>query len=784
MPARGKISVLMVEHCTENLNWVVEHLAGPDVEMFWAASGIDALNLARENDFVMALLGVNNPEDGVETANLILSHPVTKHLPIVFVSNGTKEFSLPRKAIGTGIVDYLTKPIEPLILYNKLQLFRELYHQRKAARQRMSAFRETHVKLRKSKERYIRLLASVTSYVYNVTVHEGVPVSTVHGQGCEAMTGFSPEEYAADPDLWIRMIPDEDRPVVLSAAERILHAALPLTIEHRIHHKDGRIHWVRNTLVPHFNLGGTLVSYDGIIIDITERKRAERKLAKSVSLLEATLESTADGILVADREGAITSYNKKFLSLWRITDHISEKRNISELFAGVLCQLKDTGHFVEKIRYLYSHPETESFDLLEFADGRVFECYSKSQMMGDEIVGRVWSFRDITERRSLEEQLRQAQKMEAIGQLAGGIAHDFNNILTLILGYGSALQESIKKGDTLRESIDQVLAAAERAANLTRSLLVFSRKQVMAPQLVGVNDIVKNIEKLIRRIIGEDVQFKTIYCPACLKVYADAGQIEQVLMNLAANARDAMPKGGTLTIETQSFELDDDFFQVYGYGEPGLYALLTVSDTGVGIDEGVQKRIFEPFFTTKAVGQGTGLGLSIAYGIIQQHRGFIKVYSEPGVGTTFKIFIPFVSGEDMAGPCTSATVPVGGTETILLVDDDSAIRQMIAANLRRLGYRVIQAEDGGEAVRVFREHCNMIDLVILDILMPLKSGREVHDEIRNIRPDIKDLFMSGYSSDLLQARGLCENGSDVLVKPFRPLELARKVREVLDNQMI
>jgi PAS domain S-box-containing protein len=781
MPARGKISILLVEHCSENLSWVEEHLSGLDIELFWASSGTEALGLARENEFVMALLGVNNPEDGVNTARLILSHPETQHLPIVFVSNGPNQVSLPLKTIGPGIVDYLTKPIEPLILHNKLRLFRELFHQRKAARQLIAALRETHAQLRKGKERYIRLLESVTSYVYSVTVSEGVPVFTVHGQGCEAVTGFSPEEYAADPELWIRMIPDEDRPAVLDTAESILSAVSPLTIEHRINHKDGRIHWVQNTLVPHFDLEATLVSYDGIIIDTTERKRAERTLAKSVSLLEATLESTADGILVVDREGAITRYNKKFLSLWRIPDAMALKRNDNDLIEYAMCQLKDPEHFVEKIRYLYSHPEAESFDLLEFADGRVIERYSKPQMMGDEVVGRVWSFRDITERKSLEEQLRQAQKMEAIGQLAGGIAHDFNNILTVILGYCGALQENFTTDDPLRENIDQILFAAERATNLTRSLLVFSRKQMMTPQTVELNEIVRTMKKLAGRIIGEDVRFKVSHGVKRLMIYADIGQIEQVLMNLITNARDAMPNGGELTVETQLVELGDDFVQAYGYGEPGPYAVLTVSDTGVGIDAEIRERIFEPFFTTKGFGKGTGLGLSIAYGIIRQHKGFVKVYSEPGRGTVFKIYFPIISGEGVSGYCESVSPPVGGTETILVADDDAGIRRTTASTLKGFGYDVILAEDGETAGERFREQSDAIDLVILDMLMPRKSGLEVGEEIQRVWPAVKTLFMSGYSQDILRSKGFSEGGSELLMKPFSRFDLARKVREVLDR---
>ncbi|MDD2852301.1 MAG: response regulator [Desulfuromonadaceae bacterium] len=779
MPERGEISILLVEHCSENLSWIEEHVSGLDIELFWASSGAEALELARENDFAMALLGVNNPESGLETAKMILSNQETQHIPLIFVSNGPEDISLSLKTIGPGIVDYLTRPIEPLMLHNKLQLFRELFHQRKAARRHITALSETHEQLRKGKERYKRLLESVTSYVYSVRVHEGLPVSTVHSQGSEAMTGFSPEEYAADPGLWYRMIPEEDRPLVLDVAKRILNTASPLTIEHRIHHKDGHIHWVRNTLVPQFNLEGELFSYDGIISDITERNQAERKLAKSVSLLEATLESTADGILVVDMEGTVISYNKKYLSLWGISEDIVASRN--DRIAHKLRQLKEPEPLAEKLHYMYAHPEAKNSEQVELTDGRLFEIYSKPQIMGDEIVGRVWSFRDITDKKNLEEQLRHAQKMEAIGQMAGGIAHDFNNILTVILGYGSRLQELCSDDELQRENIDQVLKAAERAANLTRSLLVFSSRQVMTAQTVDLNDIVRNMEKFLRRIIGEDIELRTGFPQERLTVYADSGQLEQVVMNLAVNARDAMPRGGILEIETQFVEPDKGFFQAFGEGEPGSYAMLMVSDNGCGMDNVTREKLFEPFFSTKGVGKGTGLGLSVVYGIVRQHKGFIKVFSKPGMGTTFKILIPLYKGELHAAAKNFSPVPAGGAETILVAEDDPDIRQLAATCLQEFGYNVIVAKDGVEVVRKFRARKNEIDLVAIDLLMPKKSGQEVYREIKKMRPNTKIVFMSGYSPDLLQSRGLCKNGNEILMKPFRPFDLARKVREVLDK---
>ncbi len=389
---------------------------------------------------------------------------------------------------------------------------------------------------------------------------------------------------------------------------------------------------------------------------------------------------------------------------------------------------------------------------------------------------------DITEQKLMEAQFRQSQKMEAIGQLAGGVAHDFNNILTVIYGYCYMLQSGTEDNPALRANVDQVLAAAERAANLTRSLLAFSRKQTMNLSSVNLNDLILNVGKLLGRIIGEDIQMKTLFQANPLMIYADSGQIEQVLMNLATNARDAMPKGGQLTIETGIEEIREDFIHAHGYGAPGRYVVLSVSDTGEGMDAETAKKIFEPFFTTKGVGKGTGLGLSIVYGVIKQHNGFINVYSEPGKGTTFRIYLA-LDTEEHADSAEKADLdyPRMGSETVLVAEDDASIRQFADTILRKFGYDVIFANDGADAVEKFKANSEKIDIIIMDMIMPTKSGTEAHEEIRRLRPDVKVLFMSGYSPDLLYTKGILESGDEVLTKPLHPLDLVRKVRSMLDR---
>lgn len=388
---------------------------------------------------------------------------------------------------------------------------------------------------------------------------------------------------------------------------------------------------------------------------------------------------------------------------------------------------------------------------------------------------------EIQEQKRLKEQLLQAQKMEAVGQLAGGIAHDFNNILTAIIGYSNILQMKMKDDDPLKTYLEQILMSAERAATLTQGLLAFGRKQLTNPRPVSLNNIVEHIRQLLLRLIGEDIELNMLPASEALVVMADQGQIEQVILNLATNARAAMPDGGRITIETKQAEINNNFIRANGFGKPGKYALLSFADTGMGINEDILKRIFEPFFTTKEVGKGTGLGLSIAYGIIKQHKGYITAHSTPGKGAAFAIYLPLAHAPVEETTPAVQTVPLRGIETILLAEDDIGVRRLTSEVLQEFGYKVITAVDGEDAVRKFLENKDRIELVILDVIMPNKNGKEAFIEIKKERPDIKALFTSGYTSDVINnKRGIIEEALNFLPKPASPNELLRKVREVLD----
>jgi CheY-like chemotaxis protein len=369
--------------------------------------------------------------------------------------------------------------------------------------------------------------------------------------------------------------------------------------------------------------------------------------------------------------------------------------------------------------------------------------------------------------------------MEAIGRFASGVAHDFNNILTVISGYGFMVRSSEDLPPQLQEPLDQIVDATDKAAQLTRDLLAFSRKKPNDPQTENVNDLVNHVQKFLKRIIGEDIQLMLALHQEGLWVKIDAGQFEQVLMNLATNARDAMPGGGVLSIATtlqqRSALIGEDL------ASPAPYAVISVSDTGSGMDEQTCKRIFEPFFTTKECGKGTGLGMAVVHGIVTQHRGVINVYSEPGTGTTFRICLPLVEGTAAKGARPGIETVVGGTETVLVAEDDAGVRKLVEDVLVSYGYQVILAADGEEVVERFRENRNRISLVFMDLIMPKKGGDEACRELRALDPGVRVLFSSGYTMDVIQTRWTLEEGAELVTKPIQPLELLKKVRELLDR---
>jgi nitrogen-specific signal transduction histidine kinase len=388
---------------------------------------------------------------------------------------------------------------------------------------------------------------------------------------------------------------------------------------------------------------------------------------------------------------------------------------------------------------------------------------------------------DITERRQLEAQFRQTQKMESIGLLAGGVAHDFNNWLTVISGCTELLQEDLAGDTNALELLNEVRHAGERAATLTRQLLAFSRREVVEPRVLDLNGVILDTEKMLRRLLGEDVLLQTSLAPGLSPVLVDAGQWTQVLMNLAVNARDAIPRGGRLTMESRDITLDEEFTRTRPSLQPGPYVLLSISDTGAGMTPEVRARIFEPFFTTKEQGRGTGLGLAVVHGIVTQSGGAIEVYSEPGVGTTFRIYLPAVGAVAAAATAMSTGGEIRGIETVMVVEDEESIRRMTTHALRSHGYVVLQAGDGEEALELLHRHGGTVDLLVTDVVMPRMDGRALAEAMKTMFPKLRILYTSGYTDDAVVRHGILQSEVAFLSKPYTPMALLRRMRQVLDT---
>jgi two-component system cell cycle sensor histidine kinase/response regulator CckA len=520
-----------------------------------------------------------------------------------------------------------------------------------------------------------------------------------------------------------------------------------------------------------------------------ERRRAEEALRESEERYRTLAEAAKDFIFILNPDDTFQYVNHSGAQFLDLQPQDLIGCNRSEVFPPfIAAQQKRT---LQKV-FETGEPSFEEI-AIPTSQGEAWLNTSLVPLRDEE--GRVSAVlgiaRDVTEykraeeaRAKLEDQLRQAQKMESIGRLAGGVAHDFNNHLTVIRGYCELMQVQMSDADPLLEKLEQIWLASERAAALTQQLLAFSRKQILAPIVLDLNSLVANLGEMLERLIGEDITLTTALQPELWSVTADPGQIEQVIMNLALNARDAMPGGGRLTIETRNVQLDATYAKTHPEAPAGACVLLAVGDTGSGMDEPTRARVFEPFFTTKEPGKGTGLGLATVYGIIKQSGGDILVYSEAGQGTTFKIYLP-ASQTQAKSPVAPQIRPVsrGGHETILLVEDEEMVRDLVRIALQAKGYTILEAGEGGEALSLAGQHQGTIDLLVTDLVMPEMSGRELAERLKALRPGIKVLFMSGYTDDAVIQQGVLMAQAEFISKPFSPSILASRVREILDNQV-
>ncbi|UCG77280.1 MAG: PAS domain S-box protein [Nitrospirota bacterium] len=525
-----------------------------------------------------------------------------------------------------------------------------------------------------------------------------------------------------------------------------------------------------------------LSHYFNVMID--DIKRRENAIAESENRLRSIYEQVNDGILLADMKTM-----KFFDSNSKMREMLGySKEEISGLGIGDIHPQESLDAIIEKFEKQARGELSvaENVPVLR-RDGSVFfaDISSSPVVIGDNKY-MAGVFRDITaskeaeeERLKLEAQLRHSQRLEAVGKLAGGVAHDFNNILTAIIGYGNVMLMKMEMNDPQRSYLENILSAAEKAATLTHALLAYSRKQVLQPQPTDLNRIIQDMERLLRRLIGEDVKMEMKLSGEKLVVVADTGQIEQVLMNLVMNSRDSMPDGGDITVSTRHVKITNNDILQLGFGKIGEYAVLTVNDNGTGMDELTRGKIFEPFFTTKEVGKGTGLGLSMVYGIVKQHNGYLKVDSVLGEGTTFDIYIPLSSADIDEKSTVDKDKVTGGSETILVGEDNETVSNFIREVLEEFGYKVLLAQNGNEVIELYTKNGNDIDLLLLDVVMPVKSGKAAFDEIKMVNSDAKAIFMSGYTADLIQLKGVDDSNIDFIYKPLTPVELLEKIREVM-----
>ncbi|HEU6449410.1 MAG TPA: response regulator [Verrucomicrobiae bacterium] len=513
-----------------------------------------------------------------------------------------------------------------------------------------------------------------------------------------------------------------------------------------------------------------------------ERRQAQDELLWKTAFLEALVNTSLDGVLVVDSRGQKIFQNQLFNELWKIPPEIMADKDDAKQLEFVRNRTKNSREFIEKVRYLYAHPDEISRDEIELVDGTIIDRYSAPVRDKDGVhFGRIWRFRDITEQTKLEEQLRHAQKMEAIGQLAGGVAHDFNNILAVIQMQISLLQFEGSLSPQQTDFAQKIENTVERAAGLTRQLLLFSRKQAMQLRELNLVEAVAATANLLRRVLSANVKIDLKTPDEPLFIYADPGMIDQILMNLAVNARDAMPKGGQLLIEIAGADLDTEAAARMPNARAGSFACLTVSDNGCGISESNLKRIFEPFFTTKSPGKGTGLGLATVFGIVQQHQGWINVASEVNGGTAFSLYLPRLP--EMTQKAIAQKKMTGslyGSETILLVEDEDILRAALQKTLTRLGYQVLEATTGDEALNLWNQQRNQIHLLLTDLVMPgSMNGWNLGQQFLSENPNLKIVYISG-NSNLLKDGGL-EEGVNFLSKPFELMALARLIRRQLDK---
>jgi two-component system, cell cycle sensor histidine kinase and response regulator CckA len=768
----ASIRVLLIEDSEADADLIVHAVTRghPSAYFDWAVSRKQFTELLAANDYDVVIADYRLPDWTGMEALRELRH-LRLDVPLILV---TGELGDERavECVKAGAADYLLKTGNLARLPIAVTRAIEEKRARSESRRSQQLIEQAQQQAREQEERFLQLAETIDEVFFVMDAHNGETLYI--NPAYERTWGRTCQSLYDNPQSFVEPVPAGDRERLIEYMDRISRGEQAGKLEYRIIQPNGNVRWLLAHAVPIRNQHGEVYRIGGVALDITESREAQIALEEIAERLQKLTETSFDAIDITE-DGIIQEANRGYLKMFgydrmeeviglRVTDFVGDasRAEVEERLAN---NVEGT--------YELEGRRKDGKKLLLEATARIHVTRGRTV--------RITALRDMTERRALEDQFRQAQKMEAVGRLAGGVAHDFNNLLTVILSYTDMLIEGVSPKDPRVEDLSEIRKAAVAAASLTRQLLAFSRRQVIEPRLVNLNDVVESSEKMLRRLIGEDIEVQTTLSSVPLTVMIDPGQLEQVMMNLAVNARDAMPTGGKLTLETANVMLDAEYARDHWPVTPGNFAMLAVSDIGCGMDEQTRALMFEPFFTTKAAGQGTGLGLATVYGIVEQSNGFIYVYSEPGKGTSFKIYFPLLEQTAVQYAAKPGLeTPRGGAETILLAEDATAVRVAARQILERLGYTVLEAANGTDALST-AQNGNKIDLLLTDVVMPEMSGRELVDRFAKLRPNTRVLFMSGYTDDAIVRHGVLRPGTAYLQKPFSPDTLARKVREVLDS---
>jgi PAS domain S-box-containing protein len=626
------------------------------------------------------------------------------------------------------------------------------------------------------------LTARSPSVIYSLALGPAGPTITSVSANLERVLGYTAAEVA-DPSWWAERVHPDDLTRAAAAAAAVA-AQGQVAHSYRFRHRDGSWRWVRDELCLVLDAEGRPSEVVGSFSDVTSQREAEEALRRSEERYRAILERTTDALLIVDADARIGWASPSTRRVYGFDpEELIGTSSLDLVHPDDRQRLGDTP---EGVRARRIGPDVVRRDevRVRHRDGtwRLVQVDTRNLLQDPAVQGVVVAVRDVTEQRQLEEQYFQSQKLESVGRLAGGIAHDFNNLLIGILGYAELLEEDMRAGHPSLEDLGEIRKAGERARDLTAQLLAVARRQVSEPRVVEPNGVVRDSEKLLRRVLGEDIDLSVQLQPGLWKVKVDPTSLVQVVLNLVVNARDAMPRGGKLTIETANAELDEQYARGHQGVTPGPHVLLAISDSGQGMSPEVQAHAFEPFFTTKAPGTGTGLGLATAYGIVKQAGGHIWLYSEPGRGTTFKIYLPRTSEAEASEPARPRVAARRGSEAILVVEDEPSVRELVVRALAEAGYQVLQARDGREALALAARHDAPIDLLLTDVVMPGMSGKQVADALAAARPGVRVLYTSGYTQNTIVHHGVLDPEVRFLAKPFTPSVLLERVGALLDER--